>query len=141
MEVIYSAWINALFQGCDERSSWPALHEVTRNPDKNFLYNYLSMGEDDPKGKNILIVQPDCADNPFYLRAYFAWKLGLPFGYHLFDRGSLGHSFKTGQWITNETPGLKTHPMLAFNAFLRRVADGVYSGTARNNKTSPARSI
>jgi hypothetical protein len=131
MEVIYSAWINALFQGCDERSSWPALHEVTRNPDQNFLYNYLSLGEDDPKGKNLLIMQPDCADNPFYLRAYFAWKLGLPFGFHICDRGYLGHSPGTGQWITNETPGSKTHPVLAFNAFLRRVADGVHSGTAR----------
>jgi hypothetical protein len=130
-EAIYSAWINALFHGCDEHSSWPALHEVTQNPNQNFLYNYLSLGEDDPKGKIRLIMQPDCADNPFYLRAYFAWKLGLPFGYHVCDRGSLVHNPKTGQWITNETSSSKTHPVLAFNAYLRRVADGVHSGTAR----------
>ena len=130
-EAIYSAWINALFQGCDEQSSWSALHEVTQNQNKNFLYNYLSLGEDDPNGKNRLIMQPDCADNPFYLRAYFAWKLGLPFGYHLSDRGSLVHNPKTGQWITNETSSSKTLPALAFNAFLRRVKDGVHSGTAR----------
>src|SRR5450759_1737810 len=131
MEEIYSAWVNVLFQGCGEESSWTALNEVTQNQKQNFLYNYLSLGEDDPDGKNRLIMQPDCADNPFYLRAYFSWKLGLPFGYHLSDRGSLVHNPKTGQWITNETSSSKTLPALAFNAFLRRVKDGVHSGTAR----------
>src|SRR4030042_228726 len=37
MEAIYSAWINALFYGCDEHSSWSALHEVTQNQNQNFL--------------------------------------------------------------------------------------------------------
>jgi hypothetical protein len=130
-ESIYSAWINALFQGCDENASWSALHEVTQNQDRNFLYNYLSLGEDNASEKTSVIMQPDCADNPFFLRAYFAWKLGLPFGYHLSDRGNLQHSPETGQWITNEIPSTKTDPVLAFDAFLRRVADGVQSGTAR----------
>ena len=131
METIYSAWINSLFHGCDERATWSALHEVTQNQDQNFLHNYLSLGEDDPEGKNRLIMQPDCADNPFYLRAYFAWKLGLPFGYHICDRGSLVHNPKTGQWITNTSSSSKTHPVLAFNSFLRGVMNGVHSGTAR----------
>jgi hypothetical protein len=130
-EAIYSAWINALFHECDEKASWSSLHEVTQNQDQNFLYNYLSQGEDDPDGKYKVIMQPDCADNPFFMRAYFAWKLGLPFGYHVSDRGSLSHSPNTGQWITNETSGSKTHPVLAFNSFLRKVMDGVHSGTAR----------
>jgi hypothetical protein len=132
-ETIYSAWINALFQGCNENSSWPALHEVTQNKNQNFLYNYLSLGEDDPDGKNKVIMQPDCADNPFCLRAYFAWKLGLPFGYHECDRGTLERSPKTGRWITNETPASKINPVLGFNSFLRRVMDGVHSGTARTS--------
>jgi hypothetical protein len=131
MEEIYSAWINALFQGYDEQASWSALHEVIQNQNQNFLYNYLSLGEDDPDGKNRLIMQPDCADNPFYLRAYFAWKLGLPFGYHECDRGYVGHNPKAGRWITNETSSSKTHPVLAFNSFLRLVMNGVHSGTAR----------
>ncbi len=130
-EAIYSAWINALFHDCEENASWSALHEVTQNPDQNFLYNYLSLGEDDPDGKIRVIMQPDCADNPFFLRAYFAWKLGLPFGYHVCDRGSLGRNPGTGQWITNVTPAANTNPVLAFNAFLRKVMDGVHSGTAR----------
>jgi hypothetical protein len=130
-EAIYTAWINSLFQGCSEDDSWSALHEVTRNQNKNFLYNYLSLGEDDPNGRNTVIMEPDCADNPFFLRAYFSWKLGLPFGYHECDRGSLVKNPKTGRWITNEIPSSKTQPALAFNAYLRRVADGVHSGTAR----------
>jgi len=131
METLYSAWINALFYEYDEQSSWPSLHKVTQNQDHNFLYNYLSLGEDDPAGKISVIMQPDCADNPFYLRAYFSWKLGLPFGYHVCDRGYLGRNPGTGQWVTNESSTSKTNPVLAFNAFMRRTADGVHSGTAR----------
>ncbi len=131
MEALYSAWINALFYGYDEDTSWPALHKVTQNKDKNFLYNYLSLDEDDPARKNSLFMEPDCADNPFFLRAYFAWKLRLPFGYHLCDRGSLTKNPKTGKWITNETPVSGTNQTSIFNAFLRKVADGVHSGTAR----------
>jgi hypothetical protein len=131
MEAIYSAWINAMFHDCDEKASWSALHEVTQNPEQNFLYNYLSLGEDDPDGEIRVIMQPDCADNPFFLRAYFSWKLGLPFGYHVCDRGSPGRNPGAGQWITNATPAAKTNPVLSFNAFLRKVMDGVHSGTAR----------
>jgi hypothetical protein len=131
MEKIYSAWVNALFQGSDEQSSWLALHEVTQNRDHNFLYNYLSLGEDDPASKYKVIMEPDCADNPFFLRAYFAWKLGLPFGYHVCDRGYVGRNPNTGQWITNETSSSNSNPVLAFNSFVRRIMDGVHSGTAR----------
>jgi len=131
METIYSAWVNALFQDCGEQASWSALHEVTQDKDRNFLYNYLSIGEDDPGGKNRVIMEPDCADNPFFLRAYFAWKLGLPFGYHVCDRGWVGRSPKPGQWITNETSSSKSSPVLAFNSFLRGMMNGVHSGTAR----------
>lgn len=134
METLYSAWINALFQDCDEQSAWPALHEVTQNKERNFLFNYLSQGEDNPK--NGLIMEPDCADNPFFLRAYFAWKLGLPFGFHRCDRGYLGGSSpKPGQWVLNE--GANT--VKAFNSFLGMMKNGVHSGTARtalNDETS-----
>jgi hypothetical protein len=139
METIYSAWVNALFEGCDEQTSWSSLHEVTQDKNRNFLHNYLSLGEDDPASKSRVIMEPDCADNPFFLRAYFAWKLGLPFGYHLSDRGWVGRSPRTGQWVTNETSSSKSDPVLAFNSFVRRIMDGVHSGTARtalDNETS-----
>ena len=130
-EALYSAWINALFSDAREGDSWPALHEVTGDPSMNFLYNHLGIGEDDPKEKIRVIMEPDCADNPFYFRAYFAWKMGLPFGYHEADRGWMGKAPSNGRWITNETPTSRNHPVLSFNAFLRRLMDGVHSGTAR----------
>jgi hypothetical protein len=132
-EALYSVWINALFQGSDEKSSWSTLHEVTQNKDRNYLYNYLLLGEDDPAGKNSVIMEPDCADNPFFLRAYFAWKLGLPFGYHICDRGYVGRNPQTGQWITNETSTSKDNAVQAFNSFLRSLMNGVHSGTARTS--------
>lgn len=132
-EALYSAWINALFQNCDEQTSWPALHEVTQNKTKNFLYNHFSLGEDDPEGKIKVIMEPDCADNPFFLRAYFAWKAGLPFGYHICDRGYVGRNPGTGQWVTNESPSSKSNPVLAFNSFIRNIMNGVHSGTARTS--------
>jgi hypothetical protein len=89
------------------------------------------MGEDDPESKIKVLMEPDCADNPFFLRAYFAWKLGLPFGYHICDRGYLGKNPNTGRWITNETSSSKSNPVLAFNSFVRGVMDGVHSGTGR----------
>ncbi len=138
-ELLYSAWINSLFHGCDEQASWTSLNEVTQNRTRNFLYNYLSLDEDNPDGKVKVVMQPDCADNPFFLRAYFSWKMGLPFGYHITDRGSLNRCPATGQWITNELPASQANQVLAFNSFLRRVMDGVQSGTARtalDNETS-----
>jgi len=130
-ETLYSAWINSLFYTADEGTSWPALNEVTQNQESNILFNYLGINEDDPTGKIRVLMEPDCADNPFFLRAYFAWKLGLPFGYHECNRGWLGKAPTTGNWVTNESSTSKAHPVLAFNAFLRRLMDGVHSGTAR----------
>jgi hypothetical protein len=131
IETLYSAWINAMFQDADERSSWTALNEVTQNQELNFLYNHLSLAEDDPSGKNKVLMRPDCADNPYFLRAYFAWKLGLPFGYHECNRGYLGRAPQTGRWITNETTISKTNPTQKFNTFARMIMNGVHSGSAR----------
>jgi len=131
MEILWTAWINALFRDCTEQSVWPSLHKVTQDSVHNFLYNFLSLGEDDPGNRNGIIMTPDCADNPFFLRAYFAWKLGLPFGYHLCDRGSLSSAPRTGKWMTNQAELSVKNPVQAFNSFLRKVMDGVHSGTAR----------
>ncbi len=130
-ESLYSAWVNALFCNANESTSWKSLNEVTEMKDWNFLYNHLSLDEDNPSGKNKVVMQPDCADNPYFLRAYFAWKLGLPFGFHESDRGALGRAPGVGRWITNETPISRTNSTQKFNAYLRMVANGVHSGTAR----------
>src|SRR6476646_8798098 len=54
---------------------------------------------EDEKG---LILQPDCADVPYFLRAYFAFKMGLPFGYSKCTRGDGGQAPRCPQWWNNE---------------------------------------
>jgi hypothetical protein len=102
-ENLYSAWIEKLFDApLDAAPSWPALHEVLRDRSRNFLFNHLGLGEDEKK----LIMQPDCADLPYFLRAYFAFKMGLPFGYSKCSRGGGGQAPKCAQWwnIQKEEP-------------------------------------
>lgn len=86
-ENLYSAWIEALFDApLDASPSWKALHEVLRDPKRNLLFNHLGLREDE-KG---LVIKPDCADLPYFLRAYFSFKMGLPFGYSKCTRGGKG---------------------------------------------------
>jgi hypothetical protein len=102
-ENLYSAWIEKLFDApLDEAPSWKAMHEVLRDPSRNVLFNHLGLREDQ-KG---LVIQPDCADVPYFLRAYFAFKMGLPFGYTKCNRGDGGQAPKCSQWwnIVNEEP-------------------------------------
>jgi len=102
-ENLYSAWIETLFDApVEETLSWRALHEVLRDPSRNFLFNHLGLREDQ-KG---LIIRPDCADLPYFLRAYFAFKMGLPFGYSKCTRGGGGKPPKCRQWwnIQKEEP-------------------------------------
>jgi hypothetical protein len=132
-ESLYAAWIEALFADADERSSWKALHEVTRDPARNFLHNHLGLGEDDPSGPNALVMTPDCADNPFFLRAYFAWKLGLPFGFHETSWGSLETAPRS---LRFRTDGLSAgteagSPVRKFGRLLALVKNIVHAGNGR----------
>jgi hypothetical protein len=102
-ENLYSAWVATLFDApLDQELSWPALHEVLRDRSRNFLFDHLGLREDE-KG---LIIRPDCADLPYFLRAYFAFKMGLPFGYSKCTRGGGGEPPKCPQWwnIQKEEP-------------------------------------
>jgi len=81
-ESLYSAWIEALFAEADERSSWKALHEVTSDRSRNLLHNHLGLGEDETSGANALEMTPECADNTYFLRDYFSWKIAPTFGFH-----------------------------------------------------------
>jgi hypothetical protein len=108
-ENLYSAWIEKLFDDpLDAAPSWPALHEVLRDPSRNILFNHLGLGEDEKK----LVIQPDCADLPYFLRAYFAFKMGLPYGYSKCSRGGGGQAPRCPQWwnIQNEEPSTVSPP-------------------------------
>ncbi len=100
-ENLYSAWIEKLFDApLDAEPSWKAWHEVLRDRSRNFLFNYLGLGEDNVA----MSLRPDCADFVYFLRAYFAFKVGLPFGYSNCSRGSGGAPPKCYQWFDIEYP-------------------------------------
>ncbi len=116
-ENLYSAWIEKLFDApLDEAPSWKALHEVLRDPGRNVLFNHLNLSEDQ-KGH---VVRPDCADLPYFLRAYFAFKMGLPFGYAKCTRGGGGKPPRCAQWwnIEKEEPPPSPPPAE------KKIADG-----------------
>src|SRR5262249_23979929 len=49
-----------------------------------------------------MMIRPDCADLPYFLRAYFAFKMGLPFGYTKCSRGGGGEGPKCYTWWNNQ---------------------------------------
>jgi len=143
-ENLYSAWIEKLFDApLDATPSWPALHEVLRDRSRNALFNHLGLGEDSMG----LVIRPDCADLPYFLRAYFAFKMGLPFGYAKCSRGGGGQPPKCYQWFsiqnlegarsspsegTANEPSVKRPGLAAsFARYLRTAGDAVHSGSGR----------
>ncbi|MCV4683769.1 hypothetical protein OFB94_29220, partial [Escherichia coli] len=44
------------------------------------------------------VIRPDCADLPYFLRAYFSFKMGLPFGYSKCTRGGGGKPPRCVEW-------------------------------------------
>jgi hypothetical protein len=133
-EDLFSAWIEALFDAPLEDSlTWPVLHDVLRDPKRNFLHDHLGRGEDEGGQKGISI-DPDCADLPYFLRAYFAFKLDLPFGYSGCTRGSAGMPPKCVKWrnVKDARVEPRNDPPRAFGNFLRTtLADAVHSGNGR----------
>ncbi|WP_027582739.1 hypothetical protein [Bradyrhizobium sp. Ai1a-2] len=106
-ETLFSAWIEKLFDApVDQDLSWKAWHEVLRDRSRNFLFNYLGRGEDNVKTG----LRPDCADFVYFLRAYFAYKIGLPFGYSNCSRGAGGRAPKCYQWFDMEHPEMTRPP-------------------------------
>jgi hypothetical protein len=135
-EALYSAWVRALFHaelGADLAAK--QLDEVTRDPQRNLLHDAFGWGEDaaPPKG---LHLRPDCADTPYFLRAYYAWKRALPFGFRGCSRGGPGKPPRCGDVTTNlKAPGGSGAQPGALGAvqhfFRRTLAWGVHTGNGR----------
>jgi hypothetical protein len=128
---------------------------VLRDRSRNFLFNHLGLGEDEMK----IVLRPDCADLPYFLRAYFAFKMGLPFGFSKCSRGGGGKPPYCPQWFSIQNaeaarpppptpvagtatgaPTPATAPLPApkrlglaasFGDFIGIVSDSVHSGSAR----------
>jgi hypothetical protein len=81
-EALYSAFIREMFHAPrGEELAFNRLDEVTSSLERNVLYDHYGWGEDAVRPPG-LKMKPDCADTPYYLRAYFAWKRALPFAFH-----------------------------------------------------------
>lgn len=132
MENLFSTWVEMLFDDpLAEQPAWPALHEVTRQAKRNLLHNYLGHGEDEPTA---LKMDPDCADLPYFLRAYFAFKLGLPFAYSSCTRGGGDQPPTCRRRFDNTEPveSRRRSVVDVMNTFLRvHIKDTVHSGTGR----------
>ncbi|MGA9429357.1 MAG: hypothetical protein WBV65_07455, partial [Xanthobacteraceae bacterium] len=117
-ENLFSAWVAKLFDGpLDQELSWKTWVDVLHDPSRNMLFNSLGLGED-----NLLRgSRPDCADFVYFLRAYFAFKMGLPFGYSNCSRGNGGAPPKCYQWFDIEHPEV-TRPAPAPEAAPEQIA-------------------
>lgn len=126
-QAFYAAWIEHLFDAPPEQSlSFPSLGPILRDSQRNFLYDYLNRGED-----RQLPAEPDCADLPYFLRAYFAWKLGLPVSYRACSRGSASSAPRCGPPEIDHTFVHTAAPADAFVKVSRRIMDRVTSGGGR----------
>jgi hypothetical protein len=106
-ETLFSAWIAKLFDAPpDQNLDWKVWYEVLRDQSRNFLYNYLGRNEDNTQTGS----RPDCADFVYFLRAYFAFKIGLPFGYSNCSRGFGGKPPKCYQWFDVTHPEVTRPP-------------------------------
>ncbi len=131
-ENLYSAWVEKLFDApLDASLSWPALHEGLRDQSRNFLFNHMGLGEDSMK----MIVRPDCADLPYFLRAYFAFKMGLPYGYAKCTRGGGGAGPTCHQWFNIQHP---EEPRAAAPVEQRTAAAGNLAGMIAQAPVAPA---
>lgn len=136
-EALYSAWIEHLFNAPpDQTLSFESLTPVLSDPAQNFLFNYLGANED-----NQLRAEPDCADLPYYLRTYFAWKLGLPIAYRACNRGSRTSPPRCEAPIVDTRFVGARAPISAFREATRRLVDTVHSGSARTALNAEATDV
>jgi hypothetical protein len=131
-EAFYSAWIERLFDApATEALGFAALQDALRDESRNFLYDHLQLGEDGAHGRNALAATPDCADLPYFLRAYFAWKIGLPMALRACGRGTASSAPRCDAPEVTARPGVGADPLAAFKAYARRLTDIVQSGNER----------
>lgn len=128
---LFAAWVEKLFDAPPEESmSFPSLEPVLRNSERNFLYDYLGGSED-----RRLPAEPDCADLPYFLRSYFAWKIGLPMAFRACSRGSAAAPPRCGGPTVDSAFTHGPSSLGTFQGVARRLIDTVHSGSARTGLT------
>jgi hypothetical protein len=136
VENLYAAWVGRLFRvDPGARAGWRPLHVVFRDAKRNILWGYLGLDEDNAKADHVVVAEPDCGDTPFYLRAYFAWKLHLPYAIRHCLRGTRERGTRCDEVpetnLTEEWDRIES-PIERFNEWLdENVGDTAHSGTGR----------
>ncbi len=127
-ENLYSIFIEQLFrEPIGDDTTWPSLQALIGDPKRNLLYDYREIGEDEA-----LALEPDCADLPYFLRAYFAWKLRLPFVYRMCTRGRKDSAPTCEPFVLSNLDSVPDRTSAAaFRRFARRVANTVHSSSPR----------
>ncbi|MGB3050811.1 MAG: hypothetical protein WBB42_07410, partial [Polyangiales bacterium] len=127
-ENLFAAFVEQLFrEPIDGDVTWTRLQELIGVRDRNLLYDYRSVGEDAR-----LDLEPDCADLPYFLRAYFAWKLQLPFVYRTCTRGRKETPpLCEPTVLSNLDPVPGADDVDAFRRLVRRMAGTVHSSSPR----------
>lgn len=95
-EALFSAWLTRLYSA-PEGSVWLSMDAATQNASLNILHNHLGLEEDAPAEEGGLQMSPDCADMPYFARAYFAWKISLPTGFLRCSLTRFGYSLCEGR--------------------------------------------
>lgn len=130
-EALFSAFVEQLFDfPIEEDHTWPNLSVLLEDRDQNLLFNHFGQGEEAR-----IPLRPDCADLPYFLRTYFAWKMRLPFAYLTCTRGRRGRLPVCDEEL--HTPVWEHERIDAVEAFrqfiITQVKRGVHSASGRTH--------
>ncbi|MBX3274902.1 MAG: C40 family peptidase [Sandaracinaceae bacterium] len=129
-EALFAAFVEALFDfPIEQELTWPNLSVLLDDPRQNLLHNHFAQGEEAR-----IPLRPDCADLPYFLRTYFAWKMRLPFGYRSCTRGRRGNLPVCEELRTPIWEHGRADPVDAFRDFINtQVKRGVHSASGRTH--------
>ncbi|MCC7542128.1 MAG: hypothetical protein IT379_38270 [Deltaproteobacteria bacterium] len=140
-ETLFSAWIATMFHVVPgAHASWNPLHQATRDQARNVLYDYLALGEDSGRRGRRLMLLTDCADTLYALRAYFAWKMRLPFLAQWCSRGTARDGPTCRTTVTNQRSAGRwgRDEVIRFMRFVSWLGQTVvHAGTARTLPDDP----
>lgn len=126
-ENLFAFFVYHLFAELEPGETVRDLGVLIRDPKRNLFYDYLGLSHEED-----LVLRPDCADLPYFLRAYYAYQRSLPFAYRRCSRGREGRPPRcTGEALTNLDPTPGQSLQTSFPAYLRRIANTVHSSSMR----------
>lgn len=126
-ENLFAFFVYHLFAGLEPGETVRDLDVLIDDPSRNLFYNYLGLDEE-----SALTLRPDCADLPYFLRAYYAYKRQLPFAYRRCTRGRENRPPRcVGEPRDSLEPLPNESELSALQSYLRRVANTVHSSSMR----------